>query len=558
MGQDEEDELLRSVAVQNVHSSIAARRRAEQDLIATRDALAARERELSLIYRNVSDAVFFLAVESGEVFRFVSVNPAFLTATGLSQEQVIGKLVPDLIPEPSCSLALEHYRRAIREKTTIRWEETAQYPSGKKVGAVCVTPVFDTRGTCNNLIGTVHDITERIQAEERERAARGEAESANRTKDEFLTTLSHELRTPLAAMLGWSYILRRKNVSEADFQQGLEAIERNGRVQTQLIDDLLDVSRITSGKMRLDMQAVDPISFINAAVETVRPAATAKGVKLETALEPSAAAVFGDAARLQQVVWNLLSNAIKFTPKDGRVRVNLERLDSEVLIKVTDTGIGIEQDFLPHVFERFRQADSSATRKFGGLGLGLSIVKHLVELHGGTVQVDSPGEDRGASFEVRLPIGTVRSPRHARPESHAAAPRVAAADCNAADLTGVKVVIVDDEADARDLVKRVLVDCGAEVLTATKATEALALVERERPHVLVSDIGMPEVDGFELLRRVRALGPSRGGNVPAIALTAFARSEDRARALQAGFLVHMSKPVEAAQLVATVATVAGK
>ena len=437
--QDEEDDLVRSVAVQNVHSTNSARRRAELELIATRDALAARERELSLIYDNVSDAVFFLAVEPDEYFRFVSVNPAFLIAAGLPQEQVIGKLASELNSEPSG--ALEYYRRAIREKATVRWEQTTQCPSGKKVGAVCVTPLFDAaEGRCSHLLGTVHDITERVLDKERDNAARSEAEWANRMKDEFLNTLSHELRTPLSAMLGWSYVLRRKNVSEADFRQGLDAIERNGRVQAKLIDELLDVSRIDSGKMRLDIQPVDPISFIESALETVGPDASAKGVALETELDPAADAVVGDPARLQQVVWNLLSNAIKFTPKGGKVRVRLERCADEVSIEVTDTGVGIKQDFLPHVFERFRQADSSATRKFGGLGLGLSIARQLVELHGGTIRAHSLGEDQGATFQVRLPVGGGRSSYAARGEKQPAVPGgVLSADLNPKALSNAGI-----------------------------------------------------------------------------------------------------------------------
>jgi PAS domain S-box-containing protein len=393
-----------------------------------------------------------------------------------------------------------------------------------------------------------------------ERAARAAAERASEMKDEFLATLSHELRTPLSGILGWAYALRRRAADDADLRHGLEAIERNARVQTQLIEDLLDMSRITSGKVRLDIQPVDPVSFIEAALETVRPAADAKGIRLEKLLDPRAGPVSGDPNRLQQVIWNLLSNAIKFTPKDGKVQILLERVNSHIEINVTDTGTGIGPEFIGHVFERFRQADASTTRRFGGLGLGLSIVKSLVELHGGTVRVQSPGEGRGATFSVNLPLAVVHRAAHSSERIHPRTPPVIAPArvVGANDLSGIKVLVVDDDGDARELIRRVLAEWGAEVYTAGTAAEALVLVEGRKPDVLVSDIGMPDMDGYELLRRVRTLGRARGGRLPAIALTAFARSVDRTRALLAGFQVHVSKPVEPAELVATVANVAGR
>jgi signal transduction histidine kinase/CheY-like chemotaxis protein len=391
-----------------------------------------------------------------------------------------------------------------------------------------------------------------------ERSARTEAERASAMKDEFLATLSHELRTPLSAILGWSQVLRLRTMGEAELRQGLETIERNARVQTQLIEDLLDMSRITSGKLLLDIQQVAPARFIEAAAETVRPAAEAKGIRVEVLLDRGAATISGDPGRLQQVVWNLLSNAIKFTPRSGKVKVALKRVNSHIEISVADTGIGIRAEFIPHVFDRFRQADASTTRTFGGLGLGLSIVKRLVELHGGTVRVKSEGEGRGTTFTVRLPLSAVHVKTDGQDRAHAKGTTALAFDFHRADLSGIKVLVVDDEPDARDLIKRVLAECDAHVLAACSADEALMLVEAENPNVLVSDIGMPDVDGYELLRRVRALGPTRGGNVPAIALTAFARSEDRTRALHAGFLVHVSKPVEPSELVATVASVVGR
>ena len=401
---------------------------------------------------------------------------------------------------------------------------------------------------------------ERKRLLDSERLARADAERASAMKDEFLATLSHELRTPLNAILGWSKILCMPGVSPVDFQRGLEVVERNARIQAQLIEDLLDMSRITSGKMRLEIRPVSPAAVIEAALETVRPAAQAKGVLLTSALDPAAGAVSGDPARLQQVVWNLLSNAIKFTEKHGRVQAILRRVGGRVAIAVADTGVGIASEFLPHVFDRFRQADSSSTRTAGGLGLGLAIVKHLVELHGGTVRAQSAGRGSGTTFTIELPALATADPSEPGAERPRSRPRRSGVglEIKRMDLTGVKVLVVDDNADARALIQRVLEACGASVVTAATVADALLDVEHTRPHVLVSDLGMPEADGYELLRLVRGLGQARGGGLPAIALTAFARSEDRTRALRAGFLHHIAKPVEPSELVATVASVVGR
>ncbi|QCP14459.1 PAS domain S-box protein [Pseudoduganella umbonata] len=399
---------------------------------------------------------------------------------------------------------------------------------------------------------------ERIALLDSERNARAEAERTSQMKDEFLATLSHELRTPLTAILGWSQVLRRGGRGEADLQKGLQTIERNARAQAQLIEDLLDMSRIMSGKVLLDIEAIAPAAVAEAAIETVRPAAAARNIRIERDFQPCGL-VAADQGRLQQVVWNLLSNAIKFTPQDGSVRIGVREADGQAELVVADTGIGIGASFLAHVFEHFRQADASSTRRHGGLGLGLSIVKHLVEQHGGTVTVDSAGEGRGATFTVRLPLAA-RVPgaeRPARPALPDGEPRAAVTD-DLRDLGGLRVLIVDDEPDTRELIKRVLSDCNADVVTADSAPAALSLLPRWLPDLLLSDIGMPEMDGFELLARVRALGPEAGGNVPAIALTAFARSEDRLRTLAAGFTDHIAKPVEPPELVAAVALAAAR
>jgi signal transduction histidine kinase/CheY-like chemotaxis protein len=399
-------------------------------------------------------------------------------------------------------------------------------------------------------------IDERNTLLERERDARTHAERLSALKDEFLATLSHELRTPLSAMVGWVQVLRRGVKNEADLRRGLEVIERNARAQTHLIEDLLDMNRITSGKLRLDVQPAAPIAFVEAALETVRPAAEAREVRIERFLDPDAGPVAGDPARMQQVVWNLLSNAIKFTAQGGKVQVFLRRESSHVEIQVSDSGIGIAPEFLPHVFERFRQADASTARRFGGLGLGLSIVKHLVELHGGTVRVESAGVGHGATFTVTLPVAAVHRERAADSPVPPPTSGSAEGDLGPPDLSSVTVLVVDDDADTRELIERLLRECGARVLVAESGVQAVPLVERERPNVLISDIAMPDVDGYELLRRVRALGEARGGTVPAIALTAFARVEDRTRALRSGFLAHVSKPITAAELAATVAAIA--
>ena len=398
--------------------------------------------------------------------------------------------------------------------------------------------------------------SERADLLERERAARSAAEGLSRVKDEFLATLSHELRTPLHAILGWAQILRSGNRDHADVLKGLEIIERNARAQTQLIDDMLDMSRITSGNLRLDIQPISPMSFIEAALETVQPAADAKEILIETLLDRSAGPISGDPGRLQQVAWNLLSNAIKFTPRGGQVQVLLKRRQFHVEIIVTDTGVGIRPSFIPHLFERFSQSDASTTRQYGGLGLGLSIVKNLLDLHGGTVSIESAGEGRGTTATVQLPLMVVDRPGDKAGRLHPAAPQAGPDRKIAGELAGLRIVVVDDNSDARELIKRVLEDCAAAVEAASGVSEALEMIQTHRPHVLVTDVGLRDADGFELLRRVRALGSEHGGRVPAIALTAFALSEDRTRALRAGFLVHISKPVDPSELVATVASVA--
>ncbi|HZH31897.1 MAG TPA: PAS domain S-box protein [Pyrinomonadaceae bacterium] len=410
-----------------------------------------------------------------------------------------------------------------------------------------VNPLRDSQGRIVRWFGTNTDIDEQRRTAEQLR-------EANRLKDEFLATVSHELRTPLTSILGWAHLLRTGQLDEQNVTRALETIERNARAQTQLIDDLLDVSRIITGNLRLDVRRHDPASSIESAIEALQPAAAAKNVRIQKVLDTGVAFVAGDPARLQQVVWNLLSNAIKFTPKGGVVQVRLERIDSHVEIIVSDTGKGIAAEFMPHVFERFRQADQKSTRLHGGLGIGLAIVRHLVELHGGTVQADSPGEGQGATFVVKLPMLPVQQKDDpagcAYPTDGNTLPSY---DCPER-LEGLKVLVVDDEFDTRELLGVALRRCGAEVSTAGSAREALAAIEESRPDLLISDIGMPGEDGYELIGKVRALANGRGGEIPAIALTAYARTEDRLRALRAGYQMHLSKPVELAELVVVTAS----
>ncbi|HZM53133.1 MAG TPA: ATP-binding protein, partial [Vicinamibacteria bacterium] len=465
------------------------------------------------------------------------------------------------------------------------WEGWKDLAAAHGLGACCSTPVFSSEGA---LLGTVamyyrrphqpgaHDI-ELIQSAthlagivlekdrvdrrlrhslEAEQAARTEAERANRMKDEFLATLSHELRTPLTAILGWTRLLRLKPGVPEDVLRGVDVIERNAHAQTTIIQDLLDMSAILSGKVRLSLQPLDLATLVQSAVDTAMPAAQAKQIGIQSVLDPRAAVlVSGDASRLQQVLWNLLSNAVKFTPKDGEILVTLDRVEDGVEVKIRDTGPGIAPQFLPYVFDRFRQADAATTRRHGGLGLGLSIVKQLVELHGGTVHAASEGEGRGATFGVRLPVISAAVEPEAPIEPRlrtgsAAVPGPANAET---EITGVRVLVVDDDEDAREMVKRLLEERRSIVTTAGSAEEALRVMAGGRFDVLISDLGMPGEDGHGLIRRVRSLGPDAGGDVPAVALTAYARPEDRERAIRSGFQVHMAKPVDPGLLFAMVA-----
>ncbi|HEU5460385.1 MAG TPA: PAS domain S-box protein [Pyrinomonadaceae bacterium] len=416
--------------------------------------------------------------------------------------------------------------------------------------------IYNDDGEVVGMLGFVQDITTRKTAEvENERLYR-QAEESGRLKEEFLATISHELRTPLSAILGWARMLRLGQLSEGDTAKALDTIERNARAQAQLIDDLLDVSRIMTGKLRMDVRPSDPNGFIDAAVESVRPAADAKGVRVQKVIDTGAVSIPGDPVRLQQVVWNLLSNAIKFTPRGGRVQIRSERINSHLEIVVSDTGQGIAPDFLPHVFDRFRQADQKTSRQHGGMGLGLAIVRHLVELHGGTVKATSEGEGKGATFTVSLPITPIYQIDSSGGRVHPAARDLLPPDEGTDRLDGLNILVVDDEADTRDLLKQGLEYCGAKVRVAGSANEAVDAMVASVPDILISDVGMPGIDGYDLIRQVRGLPVERGGKVAAIALTAYTRTEDRLHALRAGYDMHVPKPVELAELVAVAVSVA--
>ncbi len=446
--------------------------------------------------------------------------------------------------------------RAIRGETFSNYEvRILRLDTGKTwIGSYAGAPVRAAGGEIEMVIVTFRDVTDQKQSAVDLALAKEQAEAANRMKDEFLATLSHELRTPLNAILGWTQLLLADGADPADFRHGLETIERNAHFQTQLVEDLLDVSRIISGKTRLNIRPVDLRNVIVAAIDSMKPTADARGVTLHRPENLEMSLVSGDPDRLQQIIWNLLSNAIKFTPRGGDIRVCLSRVASRIEISVTDTGQGISADFLPHVFERFRQADGTISRKQGGLGLGLAIVRHLTELHGGSVSASSAGEGHGAMFTVSLPLIAAYVPGDFRDKARAAPENLHARNL----LNGVRVLVVDDEVDARALVAAVLKKHKAQVTIAASASEAIEAIQRDPPDVLISDIGMPGEDGYGLIRRIRKLPPNQGGHTPAAALTAYARSEDRARALLSGFQAHLPKPVDANELIALVVSLAAQ
>jgi len=495
--------------------------------------------------------------------RVVEVSPHVTRITGWSEKEFLGQSDATrwfVHPDDIQLVEMAHDRLAgVPDRQVVEVEYRAEHRAGHQQWLRVRSAVYQRTpdGRVRSVMSNAEDITDRKMAEsdreqllEAERTARLEAERASRLKDEFLATLSHELRTPLTAILGWTSLLEG-NLPPEEVREGVAVISRNAHAQRALIEDLLDMNRILSGKLRLELEPVDLAKVIEAAHETVRPAAEARGVRLVTALEDNVPPLPGDPARLQQVIWNLLTNAIKFTPAEGRVTISLRRTNGGAEIAIADSGQGIAPDFLPHVFERFRQADASSTRRYRGLGIGLSIVKQLVEMHGGHVGAASAGEGKGATFSIVLPLGLSYSPH---------APCRLPTETEASDghrsLTGLSVLVVEDEEDTRVVLTRLLGEAGATVQMADSATVALEKLSHATVDVLVSDIGMPNEDGYSLIQKIRA--QSSLASLPAIALTAFARREDRERALQAGFQMHLTKPIEATELVAAIRRLASK
>jgi PAS domain S-box-containing protein len=561
-------------AMRNADGQLLGFAKVTRDLTQRRlheEELRRSEERFRLLVEGVRDYAIFMLDANG---RIVTWNVGAERIKGYTAREIIGQHFSIFYPEAVRDSGWpEHELQVAAEKGSFVDNGLRLRKDGTTFWAnVTITALRDDTGRLLGYAKLTRDLTEAKRVEamelanqqreellEAERAARMSAQRATRVKDEFLATLSHELRTPLSAILGWTQVLLRGASAKApDMQKrAVEVIERNARAQIQLIDDLLDLSRVMAGKIRLDLHQVSFVSIVEAAVDTVRPTADAKGVRLIAILGSSQDIVSADSARLQQVVWNLLVNAIKFTPKGGQVQVLLQRVNSHVELSVSDTGIGIPESYLPQVFDRFSQRDSSTTRAFGGLGLGLAICKQLVELHGGSIRAASQGENKGATFFVELPLSIMQLHDQSSARIHPTAEAEAGEILSLPTLEGVHVFVVDDEADARDLLRTVLEAQGARVTSFTSAEDALAGLKTTKPSVLICDIGMPKMDGYQLIRKLRA-EESRGERVPGLALTAFARAEDRKRSLVAGYQAHLAKPFDVGELVLIVAYLAGK
>jgi signal transduction histidine kinase len=514
------------------------------------------ERERQRLYDVFMHAPVPVAVLTGQELRFEVANASYCRVMG--KQDLVGKSAREAFDEDGGQAALGPLEQVFANGTPLSCTElcmTRVYNGqpGELFFNYAVQPLSDAEGNTTGVIAVASDVTEQVLARRKVDGLRDAAERASRAKDEFLSTLSHELRTPLSAIVGWSTLLRKGAVPPERLDKALETIERNAKVQARLIEDMLDLARIEQGKLMLSVGPLEMVRVVNAAIDALRPAAEGKGVRMQPVLD-SHATIVGDADRLQQVVWNLLSNAVKFTPKGGRVHVRLSRHHSYVELSVADTGQGIEPDFLPHVFDRFRQADASFARRAGGLGLGLAIVRSLVELHGGTVRAESEGRDQGALFVVKLPTAPLRADSVPPSGERALHPNEGISFEAPKELRGLSVLVVDDEPETRDLLKFVLEQCEVQVRTAESAHEALANLEAQRFDILISDIGMPDVDGYGLIKAVRQLAPERGGNLPALALTAYARAEDRTEVLRAGFNMHLAKPIDPSELLVVITT----
>jgi PAS domain S-box-containing protein len=537
--------------VKNGHSDVA---NDDKPLLAQEQARS-RLRISELRYRRLFEAARDgILILDAVTLKITDVNPFMTELLGYSHAEFLGKELWE-IGLFSDKEASQQAFKELQRTGYLRYEDLPlQTTNGKLRDVEFVSNVYE-EDTHQVIQCNIRDITDRKRAEKERtlllaaaQSARAEADSANGLKDEFLATLSHELRTPLTSILGWSQLLTGGKLDKLQTAGAIETIARNARAQGRLIDELLDMSRILTGKLCLDLRAVKLAPLIQAVVDDVRPAADGKSINLEAVFNSDVRPILGDPDRLQQIVWNLLTNAIKFTPKGGDVHVRLERNDSHALITVTDTGEGIATELLPHVFERFRQADSSNTRSNGGLGLGLSIVRQLVELHRGTVTAESCGDNTGTTFRVMLPEPSLPEDPNAAEKKDLKNERNSPTTAQHS-LKGLRVLVVDDEHDTRELVGALLTMCGAEVVSVGSGTEALAQMERQRFNLLISDIGMPEMNGYDLIGRIRQLGEEHGGRTPAVALTAYAGIDDRKRALAAGFGMHIPKPFVAAELI---------
>ena len=518
------------------------------------------EQYLAAIVLNAEDAIVSKDLNS----IVTSWNPAAARIFGYTADEMIGQSIMRIIPPELADEEHEIVSQIRRGERIDHFETTRRRKDGAVIDvSLTISPIRDGGGAIIGASNITRDITEKkilerrtAEALEETRKARRQAEVASRMKDEFLATISHELRTPLTAIMGWVRMLRSGLLSQDRVEQALEVIDRNVRSQAQLIEDLLDISRITMGKLRLDVRPVQPATVINAAVDALRFAAEARDIRIQTVLDSHAGPVAGDFERLQQVVWNLLSNAIKFTPKNGRVQMVLERVNSHIEIRISDNGRGIKPDFLPFIFERFSQAETGTTRLQGGLGMGLAISKAIVELHGGNITAFSEGEGKGSTFTVSIPVMPVSKQSASIERVHPRAWTEISVECPP-EIAGLKVLVVDDDADTCEMIRFVLEQCGGVVTTVADAESAMEAFHATRPAIMISDIGLPEVDGYELLRRIREDERQTGRKTPAVALTAFARIEDRVKALAAGYQMHVAKPVEPGELLTIVASLSG-
>lgn len=544
-------------------------RQQNEELLSVRDALESERHRYLDLFEFAPDA-YLVTTREGTIREG---NEAAAKMFEIARRFLIGKPLTNYIMDEQRQAVRSELNSLTTEDRIIEIEARLQVRSGKRIdAAIKIAPINDLQGKLTGLRWLVRDITGRKQAEEEIKALNtqlerrvAEAEAANRGKDEFLATLSHELRTPLNAILGWTHILSTHLDDHAIAAQAIEVIERNAITQARLINDILEVSRIITGKLSLNLRPVKIAPIIEAAIEAARPGVDAKAIKLDVAVCTDACQIRGDASRLQQVVANLLSNAVKFTPEGGRVSVALNRAGASCELTVSDTGQGISPDFLPFIFDRFRQADSASTRRHGGLGLGLAIVRSIVKLHGGTVQATSPGEGHGANFIINLPLMAENHLADSREQEQEEAEDHPVANEFYHSLEGLRIIVVDDEPDAREMLSVLLTQAGASVITAGSCAETLALIAGDvevwfgaRPDVLIADIAMPGGDGYDLIRSLREMEGGRGGRLPAIALTAYASEEDRARVLSADFQMHIAKPVRMSDLTAAIALIAAK